>query len=226
MCLKMPTLQVTLGQHYPSVVTHTISNNSQERCSLLNLIYLVELMLLKESVRDCFISHFPLIITVTDNGTNMVKGMISRTRGRRSCAAHALNRGTKGPAEKWSNTQLPKVLRAIKCKLTLLKRWNKDEPGKSMTAHYKRGPHLPVFQGCQGKERGKNSVRLTKHSLTHKPQNTREREKKPLQKESAIQKRKLINWNVQKTSEWHPTRTSSFTVGWSELHSKRHIWWH
>lgn len=60
-----------------------------------------------------------------------------------------------------------------------------------MTAHFKRGPHLPVFQGCQGKERGKNSVRLTKHSLTHKPQNTREREKKPLQKEGAIQKKSL-----------------------------------
>ena len=79
-------------------------------------------MLLKESVQDCFINHFPLIITVTDNGTNMVKGMISRIRGRRLCAAHALNRGSKGPAEKWSNIQLPKVIRAIKCKSTLLKR--------------------------------------------------------------------------------------------------------
>lgn len=57
-----------------------------------------------------------------------------------------------------------------------------------MTAHFKRGPHLPVFQGCQGKERGKNSVRLTKHSLTHKPQNTREREKNHFKKKAQFRK--------------------------------------
>lgn len=34
-----------------------------------------------------------------------------------------------------------------------------------MTAHFKRGPHLPVFQGCQGKERKKK--REINQAFTH-----------------------------------------------------------
>lgn len=45
-----------------------------------------------------------------------------------------------------------------------------------MTAHFKRGPHLPVFQGCQGKERKKK--REINQAFTHSQTTQHKRKRK------------------------------------------------